>query len=70
MKEVRKIFGPKVEDVAMAIVKEYNELNKAQWFVYLINCQDQPLDNVLISSSGYGKKDGKKGRDICSTLFL
>ena len=60
MREVKKIFGPKVEDVAMAIVKEYNELNKPQWFVYLINCQDQALDNVLISSSGYGKKDGKK----------
>ncbi|NND77296.1 MAG: hypothetical protein HKN39_03860 [Flavobacteriales bacterium] len=44
----------------MAIVKEYNEVNNAQWFVYLINCQDEPLNNVLISSSGYGKKDGKK----------
>ncbi|MEM7162073.1 MAG: hypothetical protein AAF487_06470 [Bacteroidota bacterium] len=60
MKEIKKIFGPKVEDVAMAIVKEYNEVNKAEWFVYLINFQDKPLENVLISSTGYGKKDGKK----------
>ena len=60
MKEIKKIFGPKVEDVAMAIVKEYNDEQAAAWFVYLINFQDRPLENVLIVSSGYGKKDGKK----------
>ena len=60
LKEIKKIFGPKVEDVAMAIVREINEVNQAEWFVYLINFQDKPLENVLIASTGYGKKDGKQ----------
>jgi len=59
LREIKKIFGPKVENVAMALVKELNELNQAEWFVYLINFQNKPLENVLIASSGYGKRDGK-----------
>jgi len=43
----------------MALVKEKNEQGHEEWFVYLINFQDKPLENVLIVSSGYGKKDGK-----------
>ena len=48
-----------VKDVAMAVVKETNELNQPEWNVYLINLQNKPLESVLISSTGYGQKDGK-----------
>jgi hypothetical protein len=46
---------PKVEDVAVAVVKETNELNQDEWFVYLINLQSNNLEGVLVSSTGYGE---------------
>lgn len=52
----KDILRPKVEDVAMAIVKENNE----EWAVYLINQKDVPLENVLVVSKGYGKVDGEQ----------
>ena len=52
----KDILRPKVEDVAMAIVKEDNE----EWAVYLINQKDVPLENVLVVSKGYGKVDGEQ----------
>lgn len=59
VREVKKIFGPVVKDVAMAVVRETNELNQIEWNVYLINLKNKPLESVLISSTGYGKKDGR-----------
>ena len=44
---------PKVENVAIAVVKEKNEEGEYIWNVYLINERDETLENVLISSKGY-----------------
>lgn len=53
---------PKVEDVAMAVVPEENEqTEEVQWMVMLFNFKNEPLDTVLITSSGYGEdREGKK----------
>lgn len=49
----KDINPPKVENVAVAVIREVNELNKHIWNVYLINERKQTLENVLISSKGY-----------------
>lgn len=49
----KDIDVPKVENVAIAVVKEKNEENEYIWNVYLINERDETLENVLVSSKGY-----------------
>ncbi|NQY11789.1 MAG: hypothetical protein HRT71_20015 [Flavobacteriales bacterium] len=46
----------KVEDIALAIVKETED----SWTVYLINLKETPIEAVLVTSKGYGKRDGEK----------
>lgn len=48
-----------VEDVAIAIVLMGETPEVRNWTVYFINLKNEPLENVLISSKGYGEKDGK-----------
>ncbi|MDF1673486.1 MAG: hypothetical protein P1U41_08270 [Vicingaceae bacterium] len=43
----------KVENVAVAVVKEKNEEGEYIWNVYLVNQRKETLQNVLISSKGY-----------------
>ena len=52
-------FDP-VQGVAIAIAKETNELNQEVWNVFLINNNAVPLDNVLVSSKGYGMQNGEE----------
>lgn len=47
---------PKVEDVYIAIVNEYNDLYKTQdWNAYIINDKAVDLEMVLIVTSGYNE---------------
>lgn len=55
----KDIIPPKVEGVSMAVVREADEEGAEAWYVYLINAKDVALDNVLISSTGYGEIDGE-----------
>ena len=48
-----------VEDVAMAVVLLNETPEVKNWTVYVVNLKEQQIDNVLISSKGYGEKDGK-----------
>lgn len=48
-----------VEDVAIAVVLMGETPEVRDWTVYFVNLKNQPLENVLISSKGYGEKDGK-----------
>lgn len=50
----RDIEHPKVEGVAMAVVREQDEEGAPAWYVYLINRKDVPLTNVMVTSEGYG----------------
>ena len=50
---------PKVKDVYVAVVNEYNDIYKTQdWNAYIINDKDVDLDMILIVTSGYS--DDKK----------
>ena len=45
---------PKVDDVYIAIVNEYNDIYKTQdWNAYIINDKEVDLEMVLIVTSGY-----------------
>ena len=55
----KDISPPKVEGIAMAVVREADEEGATAWYVYLINRNDAVLENVLVSSRGYGELEGE-----------
>ena len=59
-----------VEDVAMAVVLLSETPEVKNWTVYLVNLKNQPITNVLISSKGYGEKDGKPVKTSVLRHFL
>lgn len=48
-----------VEDISIAVVLENETPDGKIWNVYLVNLKDHPIETVLISSKGYGQKEGK-----------
>lgn len=56
---------PEVKNVTIAIVREADE-----WRVYLINNNDVSIDNTLVSSTGYGEKDGEQQKTSTLRHFL
>ncbi|WP_298341092.1 hypothetical protein [uncultured Algibacter sp.] len=48
---------PKVEEVYIAVVNEYNDIYKTQdWNAYIINDKAVDLEMVIIVTSGYSEK--------------
>jgi transposase len=56
---------PEVKNVTIAIVREDGE-----WKVYLINNNNVALQNTLVSSTGYGEKDGAQQKTSTLRHFL
>lgn len=50
----KDITPPVVEDIAVAVVKEQNELAETEWNVYLLNLKKKQIEGVLVTSQGYG----------------
>ena len=59
-----------VEDVAMSVVLIGETPEVKSWTVYLVNLKDVEINNVLISSKGYGEKDGKPVKTSVLRHFL
>ena len=55
----KDIHVPKVEGIGVAIIKDTEEGDEIL-NVYLINYKEEPINNVLISSKGYGTLNQKK----------
>ena len=49
-----------VENIAVAVALEKESAESKIWYVYLINLKDQPIENILITSKGYGEKDSEQ----------
>lgn len=49
-----------VEDIAIAVALEKESAESKIWYVYLINLKKETIENVLITSKGYGEKDGEQ----------
>lgn len=47
-----------VQNIGIAVVLESDSPQGRTWNVYLVNLKETPLETVLISSKGYGLKDG------------
>lgn len=51
---------PKVENVFLAAVQEWNdEFMDMVWYVYLINDSDHDLESVMVVSKAFGTLDGE-----------
>jgi hypothetical protein len=48
-----------VENISVAVVLESATPEAKNWNVYLINLKNEPIETVLVSSKGYGLKEGK-----------
>lgn len=49
-----------VENVSIAIALDSETPEAKVWKVYLINLKDEALETVLISSKGYGERNGEQ----------
>jgi hypothetical protein len=49
-----------VTDIAVAVALEGETAESKIWHVYLINLKKEPIENVLITSKGYGEKNGEQ----------
>jgi hypothetical protein len=49
-----------VKDIAVAVVLENATPESKDWSVYLVNLKNEPINTVLVSSKGYGLKDGEE----------
>ena len=56
LKDIPKLV---VENIIVAIVPEENGLGEQIWSVYLVNLYDQKIEGVLVSSKGYGIRNGE-----------
>ncbi|SEP61159.1 hypothetical protein [Neolewinella agarilytica] len=52
------ILIPEVQDVLVAVVPRDGKYEEEIWDIYVINLRKDPMDNVLITSQGYGMIDG------------
>ncbi|HLS96588.1 hypothetical protein BC792_11024 [Sphingobacterium allocomposti] len=59
-----------VEDISIAVVLESETPSDKVWNVYLVNEKEEPLVNVLVSSKGYGQKDGREVKTTTLRHFL
>jgi hypothetical protein len=61
---------PEVKNVTIAVVREKTILETYEWKVYLINNNNFPIENTLVSSTGYGEKDGQQQKTSTLRHFL
>ena len=63
-----ELFGPKVENVGVAVVQELLENNEKAYNVYLLNLRDDIMEGIIITSTGYGENVNTGERIRTSTL--
>jgi hypothetical protein len=61
---------PEVKNVTIAVVREKTILETYEWQVYLINNNNVPIENTIVSSTGYGEKDGEQQKTSTLRHFL
>lgn len=67
---MKDIAIPEVKHVTLAVVRKQNIGEGDEWKVYLINNNDAPITNTLVSSKGYGVKDGEEQRTSILRHYL
>lgn len=64
----KDIIIPEVKNVTLAVARE--SADSPTWKVYLLNNNSFPLENTLVSSKGYGEKDGEQQQTSVLRHFL
>jgi len=59
-----------VEDIAVAVVLMSETPEVKNWTVYVVNLKAVQIKDVLISSKGYGEKDGRNVKTSVLRHFL
>jgi hypothetical protein len=67
---IKDIQIPEVKNVTLAVARKQSPGESDEWKVYLINTNDHPIENTLVSSKGYGEKDGEQQRTSILRHFL
>lgn len=62
------LLGPKVENVAIAIVEEISEFDEKVFYAYLLNLRDDIMEGIIITSTGYGENATTGEKIRTSTL--
>lgn len=66
----KDIAPPTVEDIAVAVVRELNDLDELEWNVYLINFKKEKIEGVLVTSHGYGRLKNEEVKTSTLRHFL
>jgi hypothetical protein len=66
----KDIEHPEVEGIAVAVVKEKNELGEENWYAYFLNLKNVTVNNVLVTSRGYGMLDDEEIKTSTLRHFL
>ncbi len=61
---------PKVENIAVAVIKEKENSDEEVWNVYLLNLKTEAIEGVLVSSTGYGEINGERRETSVLRHFL
>ncbi len=59
-----------VENISIAVVMESATPEAKNWNVYLVNLKTETITNVLVSSKGYGEKDGEQVKTSVLRHFI
>jgi hypothetical protein len=65
-----ELFGPKVENVVVAVAQQFNEENHPEYYVYLMNLRDDIMEGIIITSTGYGENANTGEKIKTSTLIV
>jgi hypothetical protein len=63
-----ELKGPKVEDIAFAVVQEESEEHGKMHYVYLLNLGAEIMEGIIVTSTGYGENVSTGERIKTSTL--
>ena len=63
----KELRGPKVENVAVAVIETMNEGEKA-YYAYLLNLRDDIMEGIIVASTGYGQNLNTGEKIRTSTL--
>ncbi len=67
---IKDIDFKKPQELAMAVVKTDDNDDSSIWKVYLLNLKEQPIESVLVHSTGYGKANEKKVKTSALRQFF
>lgn len=67
---LKDIPHPKVENIAISVIREYSEEGEQEWNVYVLNMRNEPIEGVLVSSKGYGHYEGREVKTTTLRHYL